>query len=155
MYKELFQLSKKQIEQQQKKGARSSRLQNYLMFGTCYKLVRFEMVLFSNSIQINASNLLQNTQEHLDFALQLWDNSVKEHQLTQSVNFLSMLAVNQEHAEIALDILPEHDKHFSSTFVRIIALANCGNFEEVSQTLKTLLQDKSHRISGDVVRKQL
>lgn len=91
----------------------------------------------------------------MDFALQLWDNSVKEHQLTQSVNFLSILAVNQEHAEIALDILPEPDRHFSSTYVRIIALANCGNFEEVSNIFETLLAAKSYRISEDVVSKSV
>lgn len=69
------------------------------------------------------------------------------------MNFLSMLAVNQDHAEIALDILPDLDKHFSSTNIRIIALANCGKFEEISEILTTLLQTRSYKISADVVSK--
>lgn len=52
MYKELFQLNKKRMEQQQRKGMSSSRLQNYLMFAACYKLVRFEMVEFSHEIRM-------------------------------------------------------------------------------------------------------
>lgn len=65
-----------------------------------------------------------------------------------------MLAVNQDHPEIALDILPDPDKHFSSTNIRIIALANCGNFEEVSHIFENLLQSISYRVSDEVVSKK-
>lgn len=95
--------------------------------------------------------MLQNTKDHFDYAMQIWDNSVKEHQLNQSANFLSMLAVNQKLPEAALEVLPRLDKHFSSIIVRIIALSECGNFEEATKYIEILLQSRNFRISENMV----
>lgn len=83
--------------------------------------------------------------------MQIWDNSVKEHQLSQSANFLGMLAVNQKHPEAALEVLPLFDKHFSSIIVRIIALSECGKFDEAVKHIQILLQSRNFRISENMV----
>lgn len=100
---------------------------------------------------------LQNTQDHFKFAFEVWNNSVKDHQLTQSMNFLSMSAINLAQPQIALDILPKPDKHFSSLNVRLLALLECGNFAEIFETIKSILteeQYKNFRISENVVRNE-
>lgn len=82
--------------------------------------------------------LLQNTKDYLDYALEIWNESNKEHQLTQTANFLAMLAINQNQPVTALEILPVSDKHFSSTNVRLIALSDCGRFPEAIEILKNI-----------------
>lgn len=87
--------------------------------------------------------------------MDVWRNSVKEHQLSQSTNFLSMLAINLRQPETALDILPTVDKYYQSKHVRILALLNCGHFEEMFHIVKNILTEEQHknaRISVDLVR---
>lgn len=98
--------------------------------------------------------LTQNTNEHLNFALEVWQNCVKEHQLTQSINFLSMLAINQSQPKIALDILSTNDKHFSSLNIRLLALHACGHLSEIIEIVKRVSDDeryKNVRLSNNVV----
>lgn len=90
----------------------------------------------------------------MDYGLQIWYESVKEHQLNQSMNFLAMLCINQNQPEIALEILPKPDKHFSSINVRLIALTDCRHYAEAVQILKNTLADihfSSYKISDSVV----
>lgn len=151
-------MSQRRQGHQQRQGKGSSLLHNYLIFAACYKLVRFKWDYFLYIILLFTKQnmqliLLQNTKDHFDYAMQMWNNSVQEHQLNQSANFVSMLAVNQEQPEVALDILPAFDKHFSSKIVRIIALSECGKLEEAAEHLKILLQSRNFRISEIVVGK--
>lgn len=100
---------------------------------------------------------LQNKPDHFKFAFEVWNNSVKDHQLTQSMNFLSMLAINLAQPQTALDILPKPDKHFSSMNVRLLALLECGHIAEIFETIKGVLteeQYKNFRISENVVRNE-
>lgn len=100
---------------------------------------------------------LQNKPDHFKFAFKVWNNSVKDHQLTQSMNFLSMLAINLAQPQTALDILPKPDKHFSSMNVRLLALLECGHIAEIFETIKGVLteeQYKNFRISENVVRNE-
>lgn len=98
---------------------------------------------------------LQKTQESFDYAFEIWNKSVKEHQLTQSMNFLSVGAINLGHAKTALDILPLPDKHFASTNVRLLALSECGQFTEIIHIMKDKISPENKfyfKISEEVVR---
>lgn len=98
---------------------------------------------------------LQKTQESFDFAFEIWNKSVKEHQLTQSINFLSMSAINLGHAKTALDILPLQDKHFASSNVRLLALSECGQFTEIIHLMTDKISTENQfyfKISEEVVR---
>lgn len=95
---------------------------------------------------------LQNTSDDLNLALEIWNNCRKEHQLTQSINFLSVLAINQEQPQMALEILPPNDKHFSSVNVRLLALSKCGHFAEANEIVQNILShNRNVRISLEVV----
>lgn len=89
-------------------------------------------------------------------ALNWWNNCIKEHQLNQSVNFLCVLAINMKQPQLALELLSsfENDKHFSSTNIRILALSECGQFNEAIQIIEQILSQESYkyyRISSEVV----
>lgn len=88
---------------------------------------------------------LQNTAEYLNYAHEVWTNCVKEHQFTQSVNFLSMLAIKQRQPELALEILPTDDKYFSSINLRLLALSECGQFEEAIQLTQNILSQDHYQ----------
>lgn len=96
----------------------------------------------------------QNTPEYFNYAMEVWKGCTKEHQLTQSINFLSVLAIEQGQPQTALEILPPDDKHFSSINVRLIALAECGHMADVQQIIQNILsheQYKNYKISTEVV----
>lgn len=86
---------------------------------------------------------VQNTQDHLTYGYDLWNKSTKEHQLSQTANFLAMLAINQDQPKMALKILPElnkmciTDKHFSTLYVRLIALCDCGYFAKAIEIIES------------------
>lgn len=135
MYKEVLQVIQKKTNSLKKKGMVPSRFQNYVTFAACYKL---------------------NTKDYLDYGLEIYQKSVKEHQLTQTINFLAMLAINQNQAATALDVLQKPDRHLSSVNVRLIALSDCGQYAEASEILKNILADtqlKNYKISGNVVQR--
>lgn len=90
----------------------------------------------------------------MDYGLKIWNEVVKEHQLTQSMNFLAMLAINQDQPATALEILPVPDKHLSSTNIRLIALTDRAHYVEATQIIQNILthnQFSSYRISDHVV----
>lgn len=154
MYKEVVQVIQRRREELEKKGSSTSRHMNYLLFAACYKLVRivnfdrFTMNCLNSLLSIHS----QNTSEHLDLAMEIWKNCIKEHQLTQSINFLSTLAINQEQPQMALEILPPNDKHFSSVNVRLLALSKCGHFVEANEIVQNILShNRNVRISLEVV----
>ncbi|XP_055310687.1 uncharacterized protein LOC129573760 [Sitodiplosis mosellana] len=135
MYKEILQVLQKKRSFLEKKGMIQSRFQNYVTFAACYKL---------------------NTKDSLDYGLEIYKNLVKEHQLSQSMNFLAMLAINQDQPATALDVLVVPDRHFSSINVRLIALSDCGQYAESSEIVKNILNDtqlRSHRISEHVIQR--
>lgn len=94
----------------------------------------------------------QNTSHHLDLALDVWNQSVIEHQLTQTANFLALLAINQSKPSVALSVLPEVDAHHSSTNIRLVALIESNKIEDVFDILTIVLtQQISCKISSKVV----
>lgn len=50
MYDDMYEVIKSKYAQQQKDGTNSSKLQNYLLFAACYKLVSFENCVFDAAI---------------------------------------------------------------------------------------------------------
>lgn len=92
---------------------------------------------------------MKNSVEEFEYALEVWKTCKIEHQLTQSSNFLAMLAINQKQAEKALEILPPMDKHFSSINVRLLAHCECGQYAEAIEMIEK--QYKFYRISSTVV----
>lgn len=135
MYKEILQVIQKKTNSLEKKGMVPSRFQNYVTFAACYKL---------------------NTKDYLDYGLEIYKKLVKEHQLTQTINFLAMLAINQNQPATALDVLQTPDRHLSSVNVRLIALSNCGQYAEASEILKNILTDtqlKNYKISENTVQR--
>ncbi|XP_031620264.1 pentatricopeptide repeat-containing protein 2, mitochondrial-like [Contarinia nasturtii] len=121
MYKELIYVVENANAVNAKRGMKSSYLQNCITFAACYKL---------------------NTQDHLSYALEIWNKSVKEHQLSQAINFLCMNAINLNQPEIALEILRPSDKHFTSLYIRLIALSDCGKYAEAAQVLRSGLNQQ-------------
>lgn len=81
----------------------------------------------------------------MNYAHEVWQNCVKDHQFTQSINFLSMLAIKQGQPELALEILPTDDKYFSSINLRLLALSECGQFEEALQLTQNILSLEQYR----------
>lgn len=135
MYNETLQVIQKKTNSLEKKGMVPSRFQNYVTFAACYKL---------------------NSKEYLDYGLEVYKKLVKEHQLSQTMNFLAMLAINQNQPATALDVLPMPDRHLSSVNVRLIALSDCGRYAEVSEIVKNILTDtqlKNYKISENVVQR--
>lgn len=94
-------------------------------------------------------SISQNTPKDFEYALEVWDSCKKDHQLTQAVNFLAMLAINQEQPKKALEILPSIDKHFSSINVRALAHSECGQYKEAIEIIEN--QYKKIKISTEVV----
>lgn len=80
-------------------------------------------------------------------ALEVWESCKKEHQLTQSINFLATLAINQEQPKKALEILPPIDKHLSSVNVRLLALSACGEYSKAIE----IIENQKAKISHEVV----
>lgn len=135
MYKEILEVIQKKTNSLEKKGIVPSRFQNYVTFAACYKL---------------------NTKDCLDYGLEIYKKIVKEHQLSQTMNFLAMLAINQNQPATALDVLLEPDRHLSSVNVRLIALSDCGQYAEAAEIVKNILTDtqlKNYKISEDVVQR--
>lgn len=91
----------------------------------------------------------QNTAKDWEYALEMWNNCEKQHQLTQSMNFLAMLAINQRQIGKALEILPSIDKHFSAVNVRILAHCEGGQYTEAIDLIEK--NYKNHSISSAVV----
>lgn len=85
--------------------------------------------------------------------MDIWNTCEKSHQLGQTRNFLGMLAVNQGHPEKAFEILPPQPIHFADLNVRLMALAECGRFEDIRETLKeNMAKPKNgHQISKEAV----
>lgn len=94
-------------------------------------------------------SITQNTPKDYEYALEVWESCEKLHQLSQAINFLAMLAINQEQPKKALEILPSIDKHFSSTNVRSLAYLACGQYNEAIEIFEN--QYKEHKISAEVV----
>lgn len=149
------------IQRRSEQGVNTNRFQNYILFAACYKLVSLTHLLYcSLSFETLSLTFLsfvyfnfcktQNLPKDFDYALEVWKNCKKEHQLTQTVNFLAMLAINQKQTEKALEILPSIDKHFTSVNVRLLAHCECGQYAEAIEIIEN--QYKHHNISNVVVR---
>ncbi|XP_031628642.1 pentatricopeptide repeat-containing protein 2, mitochondrial-like [Contarinia nasturtii] len=132
MYEKLLEDIRERRDLQSKQEKGTSRLMNYLAMAAYYKL---------------------NTPKHLDYALNVWADSVKEHQMDQSASFLAMLAINQSKPEIALEVLPPDNKRFSTANVRLIALSECGRFNEAGNTMKDILStyERGFKISAETI----
>lgn len=102
-------------------------------------------------IKLSVFFRIQNTSHHLDLALDVWNQSVIEHQLTQTANFLALLAINQSKPSVALSVLPEVDAHHSSTNIRLVALIESNKIEDVFDILSTVLAQQICKVSSEVV----
>ncbi|XP_031639795.1 pentatricopeptide repeat-containing protein 2, mitochondrial-like [Contarinia nasturtii] len=114
MYNEVLRVVQRKKAMNEKRDMKTTHLLNCITFATCYKL---------------------NTQDHLSFALEIWNKSVKEHQLSEAFNFLCMNAVNLDQAKIALDILPANDSNFAE-----FVLSDCGKYAEATQVIICVLR---------------
>lgn len=159
MYRKIVHLIQRQHDEQSTKGMSTNNFQNCLLFGACYKLVsitycvQFSIYFGAHLIQLFYHRFhfdpTKNTPEDFEYALEVWDSCKKEFQLTQSRNFLAMLAIRQEHPQKALEILPSSDEHFSSFNVRLLAHFECDEHIEAIEAIENRYKNK--RIFKDVV----
>lgn len=152
MYRDLVRVIQRRQDDQSKKIKNRNRFQNYLLFGACYKLVSIPTESCKGQIPSYVHMIFflpQNTSKDFQYALEVWNNCEKSHQLTQGINFLAMLAINQKQIEKAYEILPSIDKHFSSINVRLLAHCECDQYAKAIDIIE--INYKNHSISNEVV----
>lgn len=98
----------------------------------------------------------QNNPTYYNYAMKKWQSLEQHHQLTQSRNFVALLAINQNQPAEALKVLGDVDIHFSAVFVRLLALTKLERFEEIFNILnENFLQENQKysksKIPGELV----
>lgn len=126
-----------------------------LQIGSFINSLRF----FFNVICFMASFLfqcylhsLQNTMDHLSYALTLWRNNTNT-ELLNTDNLLALLAVNQNEESIAIEILPDN-RNQSSISVRILAFCKLNDLASVFDALEKVLMDDKFKLPIEVVSRR-
>jgi pentatricopeptide repeat domain-containing protein 2 len=126
------------IQSRQLQGARYPKYPIILVFASCYKL---------------------NTKESFEYAKKLWHNSVQAGHvpLRRSATFFATLALNQNEAYVALEVLTnlKGQNYVTVRGLKALSLAHMKRFEDVLPVLRSILEAGNPMMNKQTIPKDL